>query len=102
MFLVECAQVKHRMSNCKTHALQFSRYNSAECPFSVTQEQFPTMNKFLPYPFLLLFSIIAFNTTAFTVLLQMDFLMFNATIFKVIAWLATAGAWALAYIFRNK
>jgi hypothetical protein len=60
------------------------------------------MKKLLPYPFFILFSMIAFNATAFAVLLQMDILIFHATIFKVIAWLATAGSWTLAYIYRNK
>jgi hypothetical protein len=67
-----------------------------------TQEETMPNKKLLPYPFFLLFSVIAFNFTAFSVLLQMDFLIFNSTIFKVIAWLATAGSWSLAYIFRNK
>ena len=60
------------------------------------------MNKLLPYPFFVLFSMIAFNVTAFTVLLQMDLLIFNATVYKVIAWLATVGSWSLAYIYRNR
>jgi hypothetical protein len=60
------------------------------------------MNKLLPFPLFVLFSIIAFNATAFSVMLQMDMLMFNATILKVISWLATAGSWSLAYIYRNK
>jgi hypothetical protein len=60
------------------------------------------MNKLLPYPFFVLYAIIAFNVTAFTVLLQLDFLIFNATVFKIIAWLATAVAWTLAYVYRNK
>jgi hypothetical protein len=60
------------------------------------------MNKLLPYPLFVLFSMLAFNVTAFTVILQMDMLIFNATIIKVIAWLATAGSWTLAYIYRNK
>jgi hypothetical protein len=60
------------------------------------------MNKLLPYPFFVLFSMLAFNITAFTVMLQMDMLIFHATLLKVIAWLATAGSWSLAYIYRNK
>jgi hypothetical protein len=60
------------------------------------------MNKLLPYPFFVLFSMIAFNVTAFTVMVQMDFLVFNATFLKIIAWLATAGSWTLVYIYRNK
>jgi hypothetical protein len=60
------------------------------------------MNKFLPYPLFVLFSIVAFNITAFTVMLQMDLLIFNATVFKAIAWLITVGAWTLVYFFRNR
>ena len=60
------------------------------------------MNKLLPYPFFILFSIVAFNITAFSVILQMDMLIFNATVYKVIAWLATAGAWTLVYFYRNR
>jgi hypothetical protein len=60
------------------------------------------MNKFLPYPLFITFSIVAFNITAFSVLLQMDVLVFNATVYKVIAWLLTAGAWTLAYLYRHK
>jgi hypothetical protein len=60
------------------------------------------MNKFLPYPLFVLFSIVAFNFTAFAVVLQMDMLIFNATVYKVIAWLVTVGAWTIVYFFRNK
>jgi hypothetical protein len=60
------------------------------------------MNKLLPYPFFILFSILAFNITAFTVILQMDMLIFNATVYKVIAWLLTAGSWTVAYTYRNR
>ncbi len=60
------------------------------------------MNKFLPYPFFVLFAVIAFNVTAFAVMLQFDFLIFHAVIFKIIAWLATVGAWSFAYVYRNK
>jgi len=60
------------------------------------------MNKFLPYPLFVLFSIVAFNITAFAVMLQMDLLIFNATVFKVITWLITVGAWTIVYFFRNR
>jgi hypothetical protein len=60
------------------------------------------MNKLLPYPLFVLFSMIAFNITAFAVILQMDMLIFNSVILKIIAWLATAGSWSLAYIYRNR
>ena len=60
------------------------------------------MNKLFPYPYFVLISMLAFNITAFTVMLQMDMLIFNATVYKVIAWLVTAGSWYLAYIYRNR
>jgi hypothetical protein len=60
------------------------------------------MNKFLPYPIFILVSIIAFNITAFTVILQLDMLIFNSIIYKAIAWLFTAIAWYLAYKYRYK
>jgi hypothetical protein len=46
--------------------------------------------------------IIAFNITAFTVFLQLDMLIFNALIYKLIAWFLTVGSWALAYKNRDK
>lgn len=60
------------------------------------------MNKLLPYPYFILSSILAFNITAFTVTLQLDMLIFNATVYKVAAWLVTAGAWTIVYIYRNR
>ncbi|MGA8864031.1 MAG: hypothetical protein WBM09_08420 [Gallionella sp.] len=60
------------------------------------------MKKFLPYPLFVLFSIVAFNITAFSVILQMDLLIFNATVYKIICWLVTAGAWTIVYFFRNR
>lgn len=53
-------------------------------------------------PMVIVYMIIAFNITAFTLFLQLDFLIFNAIWIKVIAWLLTIGAWALAYINRDK
>jgi hypothetical protein len=60
------------------------------------------MNKLFPYPFFVLFSIIAFNITAFTVVLQLDMLIIDATIYKVISWLVTAGSWTIVYFNRNR
>lgn len=60
------------------------------------------MNKLIPYPFFILSSIIAFNVTAFTVVLQLDMLIIDATLYKVISWLVTAGAWGIVYTLRNK
>jgi hypothetical protein len=60
------------------------------------------MNKLLPYPYFVFFSIIAFNITAFTVALQLDMLIISATVYKVIAWLVTAGSWTIVYVYRNR
>jgi hypothetical protein len=46
--------------------------------------------------------VIAFNITAFTVIMQIDWLIFNSVFAKVIAWTFTVGAWILAYINRDK
>ena len=54
------------------------------------------------FPWLVVYSIIAFNITAFTLLLQLDFLIFHAVIAKIIAWIFTLAAWAIAYINRDK
>lgn len=60
------------------------------------------MNKLIPYPYFVLSSIIAFNITAFTVVLQLDMLIINATLYKVISWMVTLGSWAIVYILRNR
>ena len=46
--------------------------------------------------------MIAVNITAFTVLIQLDMLIFNAPIAKLIAWALTIGSWTLAYKKRKK
>lgn len=60
------------------------------------------MNKLIPYPFFILSSIIAFNITAFAVVLQLDMLIINATVYKVISWLVSVGSWTIVYILRNR
>ena len=47
-------------------------------------------------------AIIAFNITAFTMFLQLDLLIFNAPIEKLISWIATVAAWTLTYKRRRK
>ncbi|OIR15526.1 hypothetical protein GALL_38490 [mine drainage metagenome] len=46
--------------------------------------------------------IIAFNITAFTVTLQLDWLVISSLIAKVIAWILTISAWSMAYANRDK
>ncbi len=53
-------------------------------------------------PLFVIFAIIAFNITAFTVVLQMDLLEFHSSIAKLVAWILAAGAWGLAYANRHK
>ena len=60
------------------------------------------MNKLLPYPLFVLFSMISFNLTALAVLLQIDFPEPFTITAKVIAWLFAAVSWYLVYLFRNK
>jgi hypothetical protein len=52
-------------------------------------------------PMVIFYMIIAFNITAFTVFLQLDFLIFNSLPIKIIAWVLTIGSWVLAYIKRD-
>ena len=56
----------------------------------------------LRLPVSILYAMLAFNITAFTLLLQFDKLIFNSIVIKIICWLLTIGAWALVYIKRNK
>lgn len=60
------------------------------------------MNKLIPLPFFVLTAVIAFNVTAFTIMLQMDLLIFNSLTAKIISWIVTAGSWGLVYIYRNR
>jgi hypothetical protein len=56
----------------------------------------------LKLPLSIIYAMIAFNITAFTVLLQMDVLIFHSIIVKIIAWALTIGTWAMVYINRKK
>ena len=56
----------------------------------------------LRLPLSVIIAMIAFNITAFTVLLQLDMSIFKSIIVKVIFWILTIGAWALVYVKRNK
>lgn len=56
----------------------------------------------LKLPQSIIFAMIAVNITAFTVLLQLDMLIFHALAAKILAWIFTIGAWALAYRRRKK
>lgn len=56
----------------------------------------------LKLPQSIIFAIVAFNITAFTIPLQLDMLIFTAPIIKIIAWALTIGAWTLTYRRRKK
>ncbi len=56
----------------------------------------------LPYPYFIIASIVAVNITAFTILLQIDWMIFHSLIGKIIAWVITVIAWVFVYIYRNK
>lgn len=48
-----------------------------------------------------IYAIIAFNLTAFAILLQLDFLIFNSVIIKLITWLFVIAFWMQAYNKRQ-
>jgi len=50
----------------------------------------------------IIYAMIAFNITAFTLILQMDMLVFNMLWAKLVAWALTIGAWTLVYTQRKK
>jgi hypothetical protein len=54
------------------------------------------------FPLVIIYAVVAFNITAFATLLQMNILIIQSPIAKVLAWTLTIGAWAIAYINRNK
>lgn len=56
----------------------------------------------LKLPQSIIFAMIAFNFTVFSIVLQLDFLKFNSPVIKVIAWALTIGAWVLTYKRRKK
>ncbi len=53
-------------------------------------------------PLSVIYAMLAFNITAFAVLLQMDVLIFHAFFAKFITWTMAVGAWSIAYANRNR
>ena len=53
-------------------------------------------------PMVIVYMIIAFNITAFTALLLLNMLIITSLFAKIIACALTIGAWALAYVKRDK
>ncbi len=50
----------------------------------------------------IVFAIIAINITMFAIVLQLDLLVFQSDLAKIIAWALAVGSWHMAYKFRNK
>jgi hypothetical protein len=50
----------------------------------------------------IIIAMVAFNFTAFTVMLQMDMFVFDSTGMKIFFWALTLGLWRFAYMRRNK
>jgi hypothetical protein len=49
----------------------------------------------------IVYMIIAFNITAYMLVLQLDWLIFNSILAKLVAWTFTIAAWWLAYVKRD-
>ena len=56
----------------------------------------------LKLPLSIIYAIIAFNITAFCVLLQLDILIFHAFMLKLLAWTVAVGMWSSAYLNRDR
>lgn len=54
----------------------------------------------MKFPLVIVYMIVAFNITVFTVFLQADVLILHSPILKVICWIASVAAWVLAYVKR--
>ncbi len=55
----------------------------------------------MKFPMVVVYMAMAFNLTAFSFMLQMDWFYFHSPIAKVVCWIASAGAWVLAYVKRH-
>ena len=53
-------------------------------------------------PLVIIFAIIAFNVSMFSLMLQMDMLIFHSPVAKAVFWMLTAGAWVVAWVNRAK
>lgn len=53
-------------------------------------------------PQFIIFAMIAFNFTAFAILLQMDMFHVDSLPVKLVAWVLAVGAWVLTYQRRKK
>ena len=53
-------------------------------------------------PQFVVYAIVALNITAFALLLQMDWLIFDSVAEKLAAWLVAAVVWQIAYMRRDR
>lgn len=54
------------------------------------------------FPLVIVYMIVAFNITAFTVVLLMNMLIIDSITAKIISCALSVGAWVLAYVNRHK
>lgn len=56
----------------------------------------------IKFPLIVIYAVVAFNITAFALLLQLDVLIYHAPAAKAVTWILAVGAWGLTFINRNK
>jgi hypothetical protein len=56
----------------------------------------------LKLPQSIIYAVIGVNLTGFAILLQLDLLVINSPILKLVSWLLTIAAWVFTYKKRNK
>ncbi|OIR07857.1 hypothetical protein GALL_101390 [mine drainage metagenome] len=54
------------------------------------------------FPLVIVYMIVAFNITAFTVVLLLNMLVIDSITAKIISCALSVGAWVLAYVNRHK
>lgn len=54
------------------------------------------------FPLVIIYMIVAFNITAFTVVLLLNMLIIDSITAKIISCALSVGAWVLAYVNRHK
>lgn len=56
----------------------------------------------LKLPQSIIYAVIGVNLTGFAILLQLNLLVINSPILKLVSWLLTIAAWVFTYKKRNK
>lgn len=54
------------------------------------------------FPLVVVYAVVALNVSVFAGLLQMNYLVIQSPVAKIIAWAFTLAAWAVTYVNRNK